>query len=65
LDKLNDMKGPEAARMRAERARQLEDFTKQGDAMAIEMIKIREKRELLLIELRESLATLTIGCKVT
>ena len=63
LARLKDMKGPEAAKMRAERAKQLEDFTKKGDALAIEVIKLKEAREQKVIQLEEMLSTLTIGGK--
>ena len=63
LDRLKDMTGAEAVRMRQERAKQLEDFTKQGDAMAIESIKIKETREQKIIQLEEMLGNLTIGGK--
>ncbi len=63
LARLKDMKGAAAARMRQERAKQLEDFTKKGDALAIESIKIKESREQKIIQLEEMLANLTIGGK--
>lgn len=63
LARLKDMKGAEAARMRAERAKQLEDFTKKGDALAIDVIKLKETREQKVIQLEEMLSTLTIGGK--
>lgn len=63
LARLKDMKGAEAARMRAERAKQLEDFTKKGDALALEIIKLKETREQKIIQLEEMLANLTIGGK--
>ncbi len=63
LARLKDMKGAAAARMRQERAKQLEDFTKKGDALAIESIKIKEAREQKIIQLEEMLSNLTIGGK--
>jgi hypothetical protein len=61
LDRLKDMKGAEAEKMRQERARQLEQFTKDGDLLAQEIIKTEEKKGQLVIQLEEKLAVLTIG----
>jgi hypothetical protein len=63
LGRLEDMKGPEAARMRQERARQLEEFTKEGDELAREILKLEEKREQKVILLEDKLSTLTINPK--
>ena len=63
LARLEDMKGAEAAKMRQERARQLEEFTKEGDALAREILKHEETREQKVILLEDKLATLSITPK--
>ena len=63
LARLEDMKGAEAAKMRQERARQLEEFTKEGDALAREILTHEETREQKVILLEDKLATLTITPK--
>ena len=61
LQRLKDMKGAEAAKMAAERARKLEDWTKEHDDIGREVLTLEEKREQLEIQLDEMLQGVTIG----
>jgi hypothetical protein len=63
LRRLKDMKGAEAEQMRIERARKLEEWTKESDGIARELLTIEEKREQKLIQLDELLQNLTIEPK--
>jgi Domain of unknown function (DUF4139) len=63
LGRLKDMRGAEAEQMRRERARKLEEFTKEGDEIAREILKLEEKREQKVIILEDKIATLTINPK--
>jgi uncharacterized protein DUF4139 len=63
LRRLKDMKGGEAEQMRIERARKLEEWTKESDGIARELLTIEEKREQKLIQLDEMLQNLTIEPK--
>jgi Domain of unknown function (DUF4139) len=63
LARLKDMRGVEAEQMRRERARKLEEFTKEGDGIARQILTIEEKREQKVIVLEDKIATLTIDPK--
>ncbi len=60
LKRLESMKGPEAQKMRQERMVQLEEFTREGDQIARQLVTLEETREQLVIKLEDKIATLTI-----
>ncbi len=63
LERLKDNNAPGAAQSRAEFTAALADFTKKGDALALEVVKLKEMREVKVIELEQKLENLTIGDK--
>jgi len=60
MKRLEKMKGAEAQKMHRERAKQLEAFTKEGDEIARDILKLEEKRAQQVILLEDKLETLSI-----
>jgi len=63
LEKLAKDKSPEAAKMRAESTKALEEFSKEGDRIARELVRLEQERTRKALQLENMLEQLTIEPK--